>query len=147
MSEDHVSIERTFSADRATVWEQWASAENFAGWYGPPGATIAISTMDVEVGGRRHFSMDMQGPNGPMSMWFVGAFAEIEPTSRLVYTETMGDEAGEATSPDTRVVVELSDTDGGGTQMSMTHEGVPADSPGAMGWKMAIDKLAARLEG
>ena len=30
--------------------------------------------------------------------------------------------------------------------MVMTHVGIPAGSPGAAGWTMAIDKLAARLE-
>jgi hypothetical protein len=27
--------------------------------------------------------------------------------------------------------------------MVMTHAGIPRDSPGAMGWTMAFDKLAA----
>jgi hypothetical protein len=29
--------------------------------------------------------------------------------------------------------------------MVMTHEGVPANSPGATGWGMALDKLEARV--
>ena len=29
----------------------------------------------------------------------------------------------------------------------MTHRGVPADSPGAAGWTMALDKLATYLAG
>jgi hypothetical protein len=28
----------------------------------------------------------------------------------------------------------------------MTHAGVPGDSPGAAGWTMALDKLAAHVE-
>ena len=35
---------------------------------------------------------------------------------------------------------------GGRTRMVLTHAGVPADSPGAAGWAMALDKLAARVE-
>ena len=46
----------------------------------------------------------------------------------------------------TEVIVELENLDGK-TRMVMTHVGVPADSPGAMGWNMAIDKLVARLAG
>jgi hypothetical protein len=30
--------------------------------------------------------------------------------------------------------------------MVMTHAGVPAGSPGAAGWEMALDKLAGRVE-
>jgi hypothetical protein len=29
--------------------------------------------------------------------------------------------------------------------MVMTHVGVPADSPGAQGWNMALDKLTAHI--
>jgi hypothetical protein len=28
----------------------------------------------------------------------------------------------------------------------MTHSGIAADSPGAAGWEMAFDKLAAHVE-
>ena len=34
---------------------------------------------------------------------------------------------------------------GGRTKMVITHAGIPADSPGAAGWAMAFDKLAARV--
>jgi len=29
--------------------------------------------------------------------------------------------------------------------MVMTHAGIPADSPGALGWTMALDKLATYI--
>jgi hypothetical protein len=29
--------------------------------------------------------------------------------------------------------------------MVMTHSGIPGDSPGAAGWRVAIDKLAAHV--
>ena len=44
----------------------------------------------------------------------------------------------------TEVTVQLQDL-GGRTKMVMTHAGIPADSPGAMGWNMALDKLEAHL--
>ena len=44
----------------------------------------------------------------------------------------------------TEVCVELED-EAGGTKMVLTHRGVPADSPGAGGWAMAIAKLVTRL--
>ena len=45
----------------------------------------------------------------------------------------------------TEVRVELEDV-GGRTKMVMTHAGIPAGSPGAAGWAMAFNKLAARVE-
>jgi uncharacterized protein YndB with AHSA1/START domain len=88
-------------------------------------------------------------------MWFAGEFREVVENERLVYTESMSDENGNVVSPadvgmpaghptTTEVRVELDDV-GGRTRMVMTHAGVPDDSPGAAGWAMAFDKLAALL--
>lgn len=156
MSDNSIVIERTFAAPVATVWQMWTDAEHFKKWYGPKGASIPVANMDVVVGGKRHICMEMQTPNGPMKMWFVGEFKEISPMNKLVYTDGMGDEDGnvvpasamgmpEGTPDSTDVVVELWKTDEG-TLMKMTHVGVPADSPGAGGWAMAFDKLADCLK-
>ena len=150
-----VVIERTLDAPIALVWDMWTKAEHFAAWYGPMGATIPTATMDVTPGGARFIGMEMAGPEGTMQMFFTGAYVEIDPPSRLVYTEAVADADGNVLPPEamgmpagapmeTRVIVELEDL-GGTTRMVMTHEGIPADSPGAMGWQMAIDKLEARL--
>ena len=152
---DDVRIERTLDASIDVIWAMWTDPEHFSNWYGPLGATIPQADMDVRIGGRRHIGMEMESPNGRMQMYFVGEYREINPTTRLVYTETMGDADGNAmtaeqmgmpagTPMDTSVVVELEDL-GDRTKMVMTHVGVPADSPGARGWAMAIDKLAARV--
>jgi len=152
---DAVVIERTFDAPVATVWQMWTDPEHFRAWYGPMGATIPTADMDVAVGGKRLVAMQMQTPNGEMTMWFTGEYVEVDPTDRLVYTESMADETGRVLSPAetgmpaghpevTRVVVEL-EAVGGRTKMVMTHHGVPADSGGAMGWNMAFDKLTAHV--
>lgn len=152
MSDNWVVIERTFAAPVATVWQMWTDAEHFKKWYGPKGASIPVANMDLVVGGKRHICMEMQTPNGPMKMWFMGEFKEISPINKLVYTDGMADEDGnmipasamgmpEGTPDSTDVVVELWKTEDG-TLMKMTHVGVAADSPGAGGWAMAFDKLA-----
>ncbi len=150
-----VVIERTFAAPIKTVWNMWTVGEHFAQWYGPMGATIPKADIDATVGGSRLINMAMQTPNGEMQMWFTGEFTEVTPVTRLVYTDMMCDENGNPTPPEamgmpegtdmtTSVIVELEDLDGS-TKMTMTHVGVPADSPGGQGWNMAIDKLEAAL--
>jgi uncharacterized protein YndB with AHSA1/START domain len=154
-SNKSVVIERTFDAPRGLVWRMWTESEHFAAWYGPMGASIRVADMDASIGGRRHFCMEMATPNGSIQMWFVGAHVEIVDGERLVYTESMSDADGNVVDPASRgmppgaptatqIIVELSDLDGK-TKMVMTHEGVPADSPGATGWGMALDKLEARV--
>jgi uncharacterized protein YndB with AHSA1/START domain len=155
MADNNVVIERHFDAPVELVWKMWTDAEHFKAWYGPSGAAIPSATIDVRVGGSRLVCMEITTPAGPRQMWFGGEHVEVIENELLVYTESITDEHGNIASPaetgmpeghpiTTEVRVELENVDGG-TKMVMTHIGVPADSPGAAGWNMALDKLAAEL--
>jgi uncharacterized protein YndB with AHSA1/START domain len=150
-SSNNLVIERTFQAPPEQIWRMWTEPEHFAAWYGPGGASIPVAQMDVRVGGRRLLCMEVTTPNGTMQMWFTGEYLEVIETQRLVYTDSMSDEDGNVLSPEqagmpeghpttTKVRVEL-ESSGIGTKMVLTHVGIPAGSPGAAGWTMALDKL------
>lgn len=150
-------IERTLDAPPELIWKMWTDPEHLAAWYGPGGATIPVAEMDVRVGGIRLLCMEITTPDGTMRMWFTGEYLEVIENQRLVYTDSMSDENGNVRSPEqmgmpgghpttTEVRVELERVSGG-TRMLVTHLGVPAGSPGAAGWAMALDKLAANLAG
>ncbi len=154
--QDAVVIERSFDAPVNVIWQMWTDPEHFKAWYGPSGASIPVAKMEVRVGGTRLVCMEMPTPDGPRQMWFTGQYHEVAENERLVYTESMSDPNGNVLSPSdagvpgghpptTEVRVELQDI-GGRTKMVLTHAGIPADSPGAAGWEMALDKLAARVE-
>jgi uncharacterized protein YndB with AHSA1/START domain len=140
-----VEIERTIDAPIELVWRMWTDPDHFKEWYGPDGATVHIERMDVRVGGTRHFAMEMATPGGIREMWFIGEYLEVEEPNRLVYSEAMSDGSGSILSATTEVTVELKSV-GESTRIVMTHAGVPADSPGAQGWNVALDKLATRAE-
>jgi uncharacterized protein YndB with AHSA1/START domain len=153
---DAVVIERSFDAPVDLIWQMWTDPEHFKAWYGPGGATIPVAQMDVRVGGARLLCMEVNSPNGQMQMWFAGEYREVVENERIVYTDFMSDANGNAVSPSdmgmpeghpmtTEVRVELKEV-GGRTKMVMTHSGIPAGSPGAAGWTMAFDKLAAHVE-
>jgi uncharacterized protein YndB with AHSA1/START domain len=100
--------------------------------------------------------MEMETPGGTMRMWFTGEYLQVVDGERLVYTESMSDENGNVLTPasmgmpeghptTTEITVEL-EALGGRTKMTMTHAGIPEDSPGAAGWTMAFDKLAAYVD-
>lgn len=123
--------------------------EHVKAWYGPDGATIPVAKMDVRVGGARLVCMEMQSPGGRMQMWFAGEYREVVENERLVYSESRSDEQGNLSLPPgtgtaTEVSVELEGL-GGRTRMVRTHVGIPSESPGAAGWAMTLDKLAAHL--
>ncbi len=154
--QNSVVIERTFNVAPEIVWQMWTEPEHFAAWYGPTGASIPVANMDVRVGGTRLVCMQVQTPNGAMTMWFTGMYREVNTNKRLVYTESMSDKDGNILSPaemgmpdghptTTEVAVDLDDL-GGRTKMTLTHIGIPAGSPGAAGWTMALDKLTALID-
>ncbi|HJR25008.1 MAG TPA: SRPBCC domain-containing protein [Acidimicrobiales bacterium] len=144
---DALVIERVVDAPTADVWSMWTDPERFALWYGPAGATIGTVRFDLRPGGERVVSMTAPTPGGERTMWFSGEHVEIDAPGLLVYTEAMGDaHGGSPQSPVTTVRLELAAEDGR-TRLRLTHHGIPADSPGATGWQMALDKLQAALGG
>lgn len=151
-----VVIERSFKAPIDLIWKMWSDPEHFKAWYGPQGATIPVAEFDVRVGGRRFVGMEVNTPNGAMQMWFTGEHLTVDEPNQLAYSESMSDENGTVQSPSsmgmpeghpttTEVRVDLSVT-GDLTKMVMTHMGIPAGSPGEMGWRMAFDKLATYVD-
>jgi uncharacterized protein YndB with AHSA1/START domain len=142
---DAVVIERSFEAPVDLIWRMWTDPEHFRQWFGPDGATIPVAKLDVRPGGSRLVCMEVQSPSGLMQMWFTGEFREVVENRRLVYTESVSDEEGNALAHETtEITVEL-EAVGDHTRMVMTHAGIPADSPGAAGWTMAFAKLAAHV--
>ncbi len=147
-----VRIEREFDAPIELVWQMWTDPDLFKRWYGPKGMSVPTAEMDVTVGGTRKICMAMQSPERSMLMWSTGVYKEVRAPNRLVYTESMCDEAGNIISPQsmgmpddfpdiTEVFVDLTET-GGETRMVMVHVGVVEGTAGAGGWNQAFDKLA-----
>jgi uncharacterized protein YndB with AHSA1/START domain len=154
-SPNSLVIERSFDGPVELIWQMWTVPEHFAAWYGPNGATIPTANLDARVGGTRLVRMDVTTPNGLMQMWFTGQYLEVVENERLVFTESISDKNGNVLSPSetgmpeghpttTEVRVQLED-DGGRTNMVLTHVGIAEGSPGAAGWIMALEKLAAYL--
>lgn len=148
-SPDDVVLDRTVRATAETVWQMWTDPDHFARWYGPHGSTVPVAEFDLTVGGRRFVAIEMQTPDGPMRMHFSGEHRVIQPVTRLAYTEAMATDTGDPVPADelppghpenTEVRVELR-SQGDETHITLTHSGVPADSPGAAGWAAALDEL------
>ncbi|MBV6633842.1 MAG: SRPBCC domain-containing protein [Alphaproteobacteria bacterium] len=147
-----VRIEREFDAPIDMVWQLWTDPSLFKQWYGPRGMSVPVAEMDVRIGGTRKVCMAMETPERSMTMWFTGVYKEVSAPNRLIYTESMCDEAGNILSPQamgmpndfpdiTEVIVELTEA-GDKTRMIMVHKGVVAGTAGDGGWNQAFDKMA-----
>jgi uncharacterized protein YndB with AHSA1/START domain len=144
-TDDAVILDRLIAAPRPTVWAMWTDPTHFGSWYGPAGATCGTVRFDLRAGGERVVAMTVQTPGGERTMWFTGEYLEVDGPNLLVYTEAITDgDGGVPQSPITTVRLELT-AEGSGTRLRLVHQGIPADSPGATGWQMALDKLEAAL--
>lgn len=84
-------ITRVFDAPPELVWKAWTEPEHFKQWWGPGPFTCPFSAIDLRVGGRLLWCM--RSPEG-QEYWTTGAYREIVPLQRLVYSSAFADAAG-----------------------------------------------------
>jgi uncharacterized protein YndB with AHSA1/START domain len=143
--EGGIAITRVFDAPRERVWKEWTEPERFADWFGGADAEIPLSTiaMDVREGGAWRATM-FAGPDRTEIRWR-GAYREVVPPKRLVFTVTeRPDEVYEL------VIVDLVDLGDGRTEMRFEQRGHLAAEEyrrAGSGWATFFDRLAGRLTG
>lgn len=80
-----LEITRTFQAPRATAWDTWTNADDFAVWFNARRESVEL---DVRPGGRWHAIMETPGGDFPLS----GVYREVVEHERLVWTLDFGPE-------------------------------------------------------
>jgi uncharacterized protein YndB with AHSA1/START domain len=85
-SDGEVLVSRSFRAPRARVWEAYTKPELMRRWLlGPPGWTMPVCEMDVQVGGA--FRWRWRSDEDGSEFGFHGTFREVEAPARIVNTE------------------------------------------------------------
>lgn len=115
-SDRDVVVTRTVDGPARVVFEAFTRAELFQRWWVPKsmGMTLLSCEMDARVGGTYRLEFDVGGPE-PAA--FFGTYVEVEPHSRLAWTN---DESGED-GPVTTVTFEETD----GRTRVVLHERYP----------------------
>lgn len=93
-SDREIVVTRTFDAPPRIVFEAWIRADLFKQWWIPKslGMTLRSCEMDVRPGGTYRLVFEPDG------MAFFGTYLEVEPPSRLVWTNEEGGENGSITT-------------------------------------------------
>lgn len=137
-----LQIRQHVQADRARVFAAWTDPDTIVRWWGPPGVTCSHAEIDLRVGGS--FRLANEGPDGS-TVWITGVYEEIDPPQRLVHTwaiEPVGEQRVE------RVEIGFDERDGG-TDITITHSGIPTPDLRAghqAGWTGCLDGLVQLLE-
>jgi uncharacterized protein YndB with AHSA1/START domain len=89
-SEREFVVTRSFDGPARIVFEAWTKPELFPRWWVPKsfGVSVLSYEADVRVGGQYRIVMS-HGGSAPMT--FFGTYLEVEPPSRLVWTNDEGD--------------------------------------------------------
>lgn len=137
-----LQIHRHVRANRARVFDAWTDPESIVLWWGPPGVRCTHVDIDLCVGGS--FVIVNELPDGS-TIRITGIYETIDRPLRLVHSWTI---ENTTTQPDERVEIEFTERDGG-TDISITHTGIPTPNVRAghqAGWIGCLDGLADLLE-
>jgi uncharacterized protein YndB with AHSA1/START domain len=83
-------ISRTFDAKRERVWKAWTDPEQVKQWFGPKGAKMLYSKIDLRSGGASRYGMEF-ADNKMFGQW---AFTEIKAPEKIVAIVSFLDEDG-----------------------------------------------------
>ena len=84
-------ITRAFNAPRELVWKAFTEKERLEQWWGRPGVTTRVKTLDVRPGGVFLYSQTLLDNS---VMWGKWVYREIVPPQRLVSVVSFCEESG-----------------------------------------------------
>src|SRR4051812_7143600 len=95
-SDREVVVTRTVNGPARIVFEAFTRAELFKRWWVPRsmGMTLLSCELDARVGGKYKLVFD----NDPEPVAFFGTYVEVNPSSRLAWTNDEGGEGGSVTT-------------------------------------------------
>ncbi|MEX6689419.1 SRPBCC domain-containing protein [Danxiaibacter flavus] len=96
ITKNEVFIEEIFDASIERVFSAWTDPDKLMQWYAPDGCTFFIKKMDIRTGGQFHtcISNPQYG-----DCWCIGAYKEILPNEKIVFTLMNADENGDPINP------------------------------------------------
>jgi uncharacterized protein YndB with AHSA1/START domain len=141
------------NASRAEVYRALLDPRAIVKWKVPAGMTCQVHTFDAREGGTFRVSLTYDQPTGigkttAQTDTYHGHFVELVPDEKVI--EVMEFEtANAAMRAEMMVTFTLTDA-GTGTDVLAVHDNVPsgiAPADNEAGWREALDKLAAWVEG
>jgi uncharacterized protein YndB with AHSA1/START domain len=143
-------ISRALRAPGSSVYRALTDPALIARWRFPDGMTSVVEPQDD--GGFRvtltYETADGHGKTTSRSDSYRGRFTELVPDERVVEVDEF-ETADPLFSGEMTMTITLREDDGS-TELTAVHEGVPPGIPpedNALGWRMALDRLAALVEG
>jgi uncharacterized protein YndB with AHSA1/START domain len=155
MTKKRLTLERTYRAPIADVWELWTTKDGIESWWGPDGFDVTVQSIDLRVGGELRYTMNARRPEMiafmtqnkmPTSTAHKLTYTEILTNKRLRYRQ-LADFIPEVAPYDVDTVVELDET-AAGVKMTITFDAMHDEmwtKRAVMGRESELDKLEKLL--
>lgn len=132
-----LKFDRTLDASVETVYEALTAKHAIRKWFGPrDDFEITVHAWDCRVGGR--YEVEFKTPTGEVHTCY-GEFKELVPMKKVSYTWSWKEQP-----PMDTLVSFVLEANGAKTDLTMTHEGFPAEDVRAhheQGWTGSIERL------
>lgn len=146
------TISRRIHAPRARVYRALLDARLIAQWKVPEGMTCRVHHFEPREGGTFRISLTYDAPDGrgkttAQSDTYHGRFEKLVPNEQVVEIDEFETD-DPALRGEMTITITLSNADGG-TELIAVHAGLPdgvSPADNEVGWRMALDKLAALVE-
>src|SRR6266536_3162465 len=140
-------------APRSTVYAALLDEQAVPKWKVPDGMTCQVHAFDAREGGSFRISLTYDAPSGTGKTTahtdtYHGRFVKLVPNEQVVEVDEFETE-NPALRGKMTITFTLADTDGG-TNLMAVHDGLPrgvSPADNETGWRMALAKLAALVEG
>lgn len=92
---DAITIERTYRASPAQIWDLWTTGEGIEAWWAPDGFRVEVQELDLRPGGELLYTMTATAPEQVEFMRRAGmpvatqsrkTYTEVTPTRRIAYS-------------------------------------------------------------
>jgi len=144
---------RHIKAPRARVYDALLDPAAVARWRVPSGMTSEVHEFDAREGGALRVSLtydapDRSGKTVGRTDTYGGRFVRLVRNELVVEADEF-ETADPAIGGEMTITISLSDADGGGTELTAIHDGLPSGVSPAdneVGWNEALARLAALVE-
>lgn len=96
---EELVIRRIFDAPLDLVWKSWTDPALVARWWGPKYYVSPSCKIDLRVGGKYNFCMRAPAEQGGQDSYTVGVYKRVQPKTLLEFTQSLGDQDGNAIDP------------------------------------------------
>ena len=135
-----LTIERSFAAAPAKVFDFVSKTEHLLKWWGPEGMVVPEHQLSFENTGP--WMSVMQNSEG-MRVKVSGHVTHVDPPKSVGFTWAWHDE-NDVRGVESHVIIKLVPAQGGGTDLTLNHVDLPDDETAKnheMGWTSSLRKL------